>query len=121
MRLNEKGFSIYKILALIFMLALIFILALPQFFDLNQKERTEMCISNMKDVKAAAEQYQRERNEVFTGTVDDLIRTKYLRIAESECPEGSVGDKYHISVDEETLEVTITCPNHSEFPDHVLP
>ncbi len=121
MRLNENGLSIYKVLALIFMLGLIFILALPQFFDLHQKEKTELCLFNMKEVKLAAEQYMRERNEVFTGTVDDLIRTKYLRIAESECPEGTVGDKYLISVDPETLEVTITCANVADYPDHVLP
>lgn len=121
MRHNQYGIGIYKIFALIFMLALIFILALPQFFDLQKREKTEQCIRNMKEVKAAVEQYMRDRDEIFTGNTGDLIRTKYLRIADEECPEGTVGDKYLISVDPETRKVTITCANVNDYPDHVLP
>ena len=121
MKQNQHGIGIYKIFAIIFMLALVFILALPQFYDLNKKEKTEQCINNMKEVKAAAEQYMRDRNELFTGNTGDLIRTKYLKIANEECPEGSVGDKYFISVDPETRKVTVICANQNDYPDHVLP
>jgi len=114
---NQFGKGIYKVFALLFFLGLVFILALPQFFDLRTREKTEECINNMKEVKAAAEQYMRDRDHLFTGTVDDLTRTRYLKTAHIQCPEQG---KYTIMVDAETLEVTVVCNNIGRFPDHTL-
>jgi len=120
MSFNRYGIGIYWVLTVIFFIGLVFILALPMFFDLDKKEKTEQCISNMNNVKSAVEQYMHDRNEIFTGTTADLVRTNYLRSAFDECPEGQIGDKYSISVDPETREVTVRCQNVAEFVDHTL-
>ena len=117
MKLNQKGISVFKILALIFFLGLVFVLALPQFFDLRTREKTEECINNMKEVKAAAEQYMRDRDVLFTGTVDDLTRTRYLRTAHILCPDQG---KYTVQVDPENWQVTVICNNADKLTDHVL-
>ena len=121
MRLNENGFGIYKIIAIVFFVAMCFVLALPTFFNLDAREKTETCLNNMREVRAAAEQYMRDRNTVFTGTTADLVRTRYLRTAYEECPEGRAGSKYRIIVDPETRVVTVQCLHVEQFPDHVLP
>ena len=117
MNLNQKGISVYKILAVIFFLGLIFVLALPQFFDLRTREKTEECINNMKEVRAAAEQYMRDRDMLFVGTVDDLTRTRYLRTSHIQCPDQG---RYTVIVDPEDAKVTVICNNVDRLTDHVL-
>jgi len=120
MRLDNYGIGIYWVLTIIFFIVLVFILALPGFFDLDRKENAEQCIRNMDAIKSAVAQYMDDRNEIFTGNTTDLVRTNYLRTANEECPEGSVGDKYQITVDPETREITVQCLNVAQFPDHTL-
>lgn len=121
MKTNQKGVSVYRIVSIIFLLALIAVLSLPKFFDLNKKQKSEDCIRNMKEIKAAVESYMTDRNEAFSGNTGDLVRLKYLKTAYEECPEGSVGDKYIISVNKETREINVKCPNEANNKDHVLP
>ena len=121
MRLNEQGIGVYKILAVIFVLALVFVLSLPKFYDMQAQEKTERCIHNMREVKAAVERYMSARDEVFTGTVSDLTRQRLIeKVAFEECPEGRAGDKYQIIVEPEDRVVTVRCINVNDFPDHVL-
>jgi len=120
MGLNERGIGIYKVLIVVFFIGLCFILALPLFFNLDERKNTEQCIHNMKEVRTAVEQYMRDREVVFTETTADLVRTRYLRAAYEECPEGPTGNKYFISVCPETLEITVRCLMVEQFPDHVL-
>ncbi len=120
MKTNQNGVSVYRIVSIIFLLALIAVLSLPKMFDLNKKQKAEDCIRNMKEIKSACETYMSDRNEVFTGNTGDLVRFKYLKTSFEECPEGSVGDKYIISINKDTREVTVKCPNEGLFKDHVL-
>jgi len=117
---NQTGIGIYKILIVIFVAGLIFILTLPQVFNLNRREKTEKCISNMQEIKDQIKKYMRDRNELFTGTTNDLIRTRYITVVEEECPEGPAGSKYSITVDRKTRIIRIYCPNEKKFDDHVL-
>ena len=120
MILDKRGIGVYRVLSIIFILALIFVLALPSFFDMHKKEKAETCVRNMKEVKSAVERYMYDRDEVFTGNTDDLKRTRYIEGAIDECPQGRVGDKYHLSVDRETRDVKVRCQNVGEYHDHVL-
>ena len=120
MGLNKHGIGIYKVLIVVFFVGLCFILALPLFFNLDARKNTEKCINNMREVRLAVEQYMRDREVLFSGTTADLVRTRYLRAAFEECPEGSAGNKYFISVDPNTREITIRCLMVEKFPDHVL-
>ena len=120
MKLNENGFGIYKIIAIVFFIGLCFILALPMFFNLDEREKTEACLNNMKEVRSAVQQYMDQRNEAFTGNTDDLVRTGFLRTAFTACPSGNAGDKYEIIVDPATRAITIRCLNVRKFPSHVL-
>ena len=121
MKLNQNGIGIYKILTIIFLLALVTILYLPQLFDLNAREMTEKCIANMKEVKAAAEQYVREREDTRIGTTE-LVRAGLLKLSQEECPEGGIGDKYFLTIEniDDELVITVKCPNEHSFPTHTL-
>ena len=115
-----KKVSIYKIISIIAFLLLVFILILPQKFNINKKQKAEECIRNMKTIHDAIELFMQERQIDFNGTAQDLFRMGYLKKT-FECPEKSVGDKYFMEADFETGEITVTCPNVDEFPDHKLP
>jgi len=97
---NERGFSIYKVITIISFLVLVFVLALPQFYNLDKKEKTEQCVENMENIVHAVQQYMMERNEEFNVSrkedTTDLKRTGYLN-AVLECPEKGPGDNYIIS------------------------
>ncbi len=142
---NNHGFSIYKVISIVSFLAMIFVLALPQFYDLEAKEKSEQCVKNMEQIYFAVQRYMIERNLEFNadGSEDtsDLKRMGYLE-AVLECPEKAAGDKYIIkglwteegrNMDPERrkylpeeekknlIEITVTCPWEKEFPDHKLP
>ena len=112
MLLNQSGIGIYKILIVIFLVAIVGILALPQLYDLDKKEMAEKCVANMRDIVSATEKYMRDRDEIFTGTTADLIRTRYIEFPTDECPSGPAGSKYNVAVDAETGKVTVVCANY---------
>lgn len=115
-----KKLNIYKIISLVALVVLFFILILPQTYNVNKKQKAELCIKNMDDIYKAIRSYMNEREEDFTGTARDLMRMNYLKRT-YECPENGVGDKYYMHGDYETGEITVTCPNHDQFEGHVLP
>ncbi len=142
---DNGGFSIYKVISIVSFLAMIFVLALPQFFDLEAKEKSNQCVKNMEQIYFAVQRYMIERNLEFNadGSEDtaDLKRMGYLD-GILECPEKSAGDKYIIeglwteegkNMDPEDrkylpeeekkalITITVKCPWESEYPDHVLP
>ncbi len=142
---DSRGFSIYKVISIISFLAMIFVLALPQFFDLEAKEKSTQCVKNMEQIYFAVQRYMIERNLEFNadGSEDtaDLKRMGYLD-AILECPEKAAGDKYIIeglwteqgkNMDPETrkflpeeekkklIKIIVQCPWEKEYPNHVLP
>ncbi len=119
---NQKGFSIYGIISIVAFLVLIFILALPSMFNLNRRENTDICIKQQEQLYKAIKQYMIDRQTDFTGDAVELKRTGYLR-STFECPENGVGDKYQMNgkYNNGEVEIHISCPNHDEFPDHVIP
>lgn len=120
MRANQNGFSIYRILSIIFFLGFLFVLMLPQMFDLNKKQKTDDCIKNMKKITEAVQSYVNDRGPVTKLTVADLCSSKYLEI-NPECPEENVGDKYQITIDPVKNTVEVKCANVAKHPDHKLP
>ena len=115
-----KSFNIYKLISLIALAVLLFILIIPQKYNVNKKQKAEECIKNMNTIYKAIEVYMSEREENFTGTAQDLMRTGYLKKT-FECPENGVGDKYFMEGIYATNKITVTCPHEAKFPDHKLP
>jgi competence protein ComGC len=117
---NRRRFSIYTIISIIAFAGLIFVLLIPRFYNIREKEKTELCIENMQKIKKAIEEYMADRHQSFNGDMVELVRTGYLKYA-YECPENGVGDKYIASGNYETGEIIVKCPNEKEFPMHKLP
>jgi competence protein ComGC len=120
MRANQNGFSVYKILSILFFILLIFILTLPQMFDLNKQKKTDDCIKNMKKITEAVQSYYADRGPNPNLTMENLLSSKYLE-NNPECPEENIGDKYKIKIDPVNNTVEVICPNAAKHPDHKLP
>ncbi len=118
--MKQSGFSIYTVISILAFLALVFILVLPQMFDLDENEKREESIKNMKTIYKAVQSYMEERQTDFTGGDKDLVRTGYLKKTLS-VPGGKPGDKYLIRGIFETGVVSVTSPVADQFPDHKLP
>ena len=114
-----KKISVNKIISLLAILVLLFILALPQFYNIDKKKNTDICVKNMKIIREAIERYMNDREENFTGSQRDLIRTGYLKKI-YVCPEGKPGDKYFIKGNYESGEIIVKCPLEDKFPSHNL-
>lgn len=115
-----KNINIYKIISAIAFLVLVFILIIPQKYNVNRKQKAAECVRNMKTIYEAVQNYMSEREESFTGSTQDLVRTGYLKKS-FECPENGVGDKYFIEGDFNTGTITVRCPHEAKFSDHKLP
>jgi len=91
MRLNQNGFSVYRILSIVFFAIFVLVLTLPNMFDLNKGKKTEDCLKNMKKITEAVKDYISDRGPVTKITVNDLVNGKYLDNS-PECPEENIGD-----------------------------
>lgn len=120
MFLNNKGISVYTIITIVGLLLLAFILILPQFLDIERKEKTEQCLKNMQELYSAIERYMNEREESFFGDAQDLHRTGYLRRSGYICPEGTPESRYYMEGNFETGEIKVSCPLETQHPDHKL-
>ncbi len=120
MNKNQRGFSVYTVISILAFLLLVFVLTLPQFFNLDKKEKADECVHNMKIIYRAVANYMKDRKEDFKGDTVDLIRTGYMKKT-YECPEDGPGDKYIIEGHYDTGVIIVKCPHEEEFPSHKLP
>ncbi|HOD55090.1 MAG TPA: hypothetical protein PKJ08_11220 [Candidatus Cloacimonadota bacterium] len=120
MRLNQNGFSVYRILSIVFFAIFVLVLTLPNMFDLNKGKKTEDCLKNMKKITEAVKDYISDRGPVTKITVNDLVNGKYLDNS-PECPEENIGDKYNIIIDTVKNTVEVRCANEAKHPNHKLP
>lgn len=49
MRLNQNGFSVYRILSIVFFAIFVLVLTLPNMFDLNKGKKTEDCLKKYEE------------------------------------------------------------------------
>lgn len=113
---NNKGFTLIEIMIVVLIIGILLAVAVPSFLKARETSRAKICVSNLKQIESAKEQWAMDNPKVAKDrppTADDLWggNDRYIK-KEPECPSGYGYDINPIGEDP-------TC--QSGIPSHVLP
>ncbi len=118
MKMNRKGFTLVEIMIVVAIIGVLAAIAIPNFVKSRRESQRNACISNMKQIVGAIEQYKLAGNtEAPTVTALYDGGKGFLR-TEPKCPAAGT---YTITDETADNPVSVTC-SKSGAPDlHVLP
>ncbi len=109
-RANCKGFTLIEIMIVVVIIAVLMAVAIPNLMKAREASRQKACLSNLREINQAKEQYAMECRKHDGDSVGwGEIVPNYLK-TQPTCPLGPGYD----------LQVIGTCPSCPN-PDHVMP
>ena len=119
MKKLQQGFTLVEIMIVVAIIGILAAIAIPNFIKNRNQSQAKACISNMRQISTAAENYLTEHDMTpWTGAWQDALvgSQNYIKV-EPKCPAGGV---YTVDVDTDTG-ATVTCDKADKDPPHVLP
>ena len=111
---KKSGFTLVEIMIVVLIIGILLAIAIPNFMKARETSRTNACVSNMKQIDAATQQWAMDQKKTGADTpvaADLAGGALYLR-AMPTCPSGGV---YTIgSVDGTTT--PLSCSIHGNLP-----
>jgi prepilin-type N-terminal cleavage/methylation domain-containing protein len=122
---SKKGFTLVEIMIVVAIIGILAAIAIPNFIKSRKMSRAKACVSNLKQIDGAVQQWALEFKKAGTDTVagtmnSDANLAGYLRGAWSTCPanDSVYAGGFRVSG-------TPVCPNYTttsdEFSLHILP
>lgn len=94
MNKRNQGFTLVEIMIVVAIIAILAAVAIPNFLKYRQNSQAAACVSNLKQIEAAAE--QAKMAGTTPSAISDLVgATKYIK-NEPKCPAGG---KYDLGTD----------------------
>ena len=116
MKRTKKGFTLIEILIVVLIIGILLAIAIPNFMRARATSRTKACVSNMRQIDSAKQQWAMDTNAVGTDTpAAGEVLTYLSGGAMPTCPEGATA--YVL----DTVDTKQVCPNVGTFPLHVQP
>lgn len=120
-RQAHKGFTLVEIMIVVLIIGILLAIAVPNFIRARESSRAKSCVSNLKQIEAAKEQWAMDTKAGPTATPDasDLYGTdKYIK-TEPQCPSDG---NYTIGAMNERPTCDVGDQGDSDASnDHVLP
>ncbi|HUV04886.1 MAG TPA: prepilin-type N-terminal cleavage/methylation domain-containing protein [Armatimonadota bacterium] len=87
---NKKGFTLIEIMIVVLIIGILLAVAVPSFLKARETSRAKSCISNLKQIESAKEQWAMDFRKTGTDTPagTDLWGTGNYIKAEPICPSG---------------------------------
>ena len=88
---NYKGFTLTEILIVVAIIAIVLSIGIPSFFRISVLSKRTVCISNLRKITVAVDQWAIDSNintgDTLTKEQEDYVYTNYLR-SKPACPSG---------------------------------
>lgn len=112
-----KGFTLIEIMIVVAIIAILAAVAIPNFVKYRNESQRSSCISNMKQLQTAGEQFTMVKG-LTTPALSDLCGSTLYIKKTPLCPLDNSG--YTITLDANNA-IDVQCKNSAAPYDHVLP
>jgi prepilin-type N-terminal cleavage/methylation domain-containing protein len=117
LRRSRRGFTLIEIMIVVLIIGILLAIAVPNFMKARETSRAKSCVSNLKQIDAAKEQWAMDAKKTTADTVTVTLwgttSDAYIKGAEPVCP--STGGSYVVGV----IGTNPTCS--SGIATHALP
>lgn len=119
-RRSKKGFTLIEIMIVVLIIGILLAVAVPSFLKARETSRAKSCVSNLKQIESAKEQWAMDFRMTGTDTPTDVDlwggTDPYIK-AEPLCPSGGT---YTIGTVASDPTCSIGVNTASTSDDHVL-
>ena len=118
MKKLQQGFTLVEIMIVVAIIGILAAIAIPNFVKNRNQSQTRACISNMRQIETAAENYRTEHDMTLTTTISELVGAANYIKTEPKCPAGGTYSITTTEVDGESV-ISVNCTESAK--GHVLP